>query len=80
MAGEPLPILVLLVCCIVVEDHMDRLVRRDFALDPIEEGDELPMAIALNVLADDGFVQHIECGEQRGRAVPLKGGISRFVT
>jgi dihydroxyacetone kinase len=40
-------------------------------LDGVEEADELLMAVALHVAADDGAVEHVERGEQRGRAVAL---------
>ena len=70
MAREPFLDFVFLVCRIVVEDHVDRLVRRNFALDAIEEADELLMAMALHVLPDDRAVEHVESGEQGGRAVP----------
>ena len=41
------------------------------ALDGVEEADELLMAMALHVAADDGAVEHVERGEQRGGAVAL---------
>ena len=44
---------------------------RHLALDAVEEADELLMAVALHVLADDRAVEHVERGEQRRRAVPL---------
>lgn len=71
MAGEPLLDLVLLVCGIVVENYVDRLILGHFALDPIEEADELLIAVTLHVLPDDGSVEYVECSEQRGRAVAL---------
>ena len=40
-------------------------------LDGVEEADELLMAVALHVAADDRAVEHVERGEQRRRAVPL---------
>ena len=39
MAGQPGPDLVLLVRRVVVEDHVDSLFLRHFALDTIEEAD-----------------------------------------
>ena len=39
------------------------------ALDGVEEADELLVPVALHVAADDLAVQHVEGGEQRGRAV-----------
>ena len=43
----------------------------DLAFDTVEEADELLMAVALHVLADDRSVENVERGEQRRRAVPL---------
>jgi hypothetical protein len=40
-------------------------------IDGVEEADELLVAVALHVLADDGAVEHVDGGKQRGRAVPL---------
>jgi hypothetical protein len=40
-------------------------------VDGVEKADELLMAVALHVPADDGAVQDVEGGEQRGRAVAL---------
>ena len=45
------------------------LAGRDFGLDGVEEADELLVAVALHVAADDGAVEHVEGGEQRGGAV-----------
>ena len=44
---------------------------RDGLLDGVEEADELLMAMALHAPSDDLAVQHVEGGEQRGRAVAL---------
>ena len=41
------------------------------SLDGVEEADELLMTVALHVAADDFAAEHIQRGEQRGRAVPL---------
>ena len=71
MAGEPGADLVLLVCGVVVEDHVDGLVGRHLALDAVEEADELLMAVALHVLPDDRAIEHVERGEERRRAVPF---------
>ena len=54
---------------VIVEDHVDGLVRRHLALDAVEEADELLMAVALHVLPDDRSIQNVERREQRGRAV-----------
>ena len=59
----------MLVGCVVVDDGVDRLSRRYLRLDGVEEADELLVAVALHVAADDGAVEDVEGGEQRGRAV-----------
>ena len=59
MTVEPGADLVLLVRRVIVEDHVDGLVRRHLALDAVEEADELLMAVALHVLPDGPF--HPEC-------------------
>ena len=50
---------------------MDRLAGRDLALDGVEEADEVLMPVALHATADDLALQHVEGGEQGGRAVAL---------
>ena len=55
--------------CVVVDDGVDRLSGWHLRFDGIEEADELPMPVVLHVAADDGAVEDIESGEQRGRAV-----------
>lgn len=71
VAVEPGADLVLFVRSVIVEDHMDCLVRRHLALDAVEEADELLMAVALHVLRDSRAVQHVEGSEERRCAVPL---------
>ena len=71
MAGEPSPDLRVLVGGVVVEDGVDQLAGRDRGLDGVEEADELLVPVALHVAADDGAVEHVEGGEQRGGAVAL---------
>ena len=56
---------------IVVEDDVDDLAGRHLGLDGVEKADELLMPMTLHVAADDLAVEHVECGEQRRRAVPL---------
>ena len=56
---------------VVVDDGVDRLSGRDLRLDGVEEADELLMAVALHVAADDRAVEDVEGGEQRRRAVAL---------
>ena len=50
---------------------MDRLSLGNLRVDVVEEADELLMPMALHVAADDGAVEHVEGGEQRGGAVRL---------
>ena len=71
MAVEPGAHLRVLVGGVVVEDDVDGLAGRHLGLDGVEEADELLMAVALHVAADDGAVEHVEGGEQRGGAVAL---------
>src|SRR5262249_48228758 len=59
----------MLVCGVVVDDHMDDLARWHLGLDGIEEADELLMAMALHTAADDLALEHVESGEERGCAV-----------
>ena len=49
----------------------DHLAGRNLALDRVEEADELLVAVALHAVADHGALEHVQRGEQRGRAVPL---------
>ena len=70
MAVEPGPHLEVLVSAIVVEDDVDGLAGRH-CVDGVEKADELLMAVALHVPADDGAVEDVEGGEQRGPAVAL---------
>ena len=48
---------------IVVEDDVDRLVGRDFALDRVETANEFELAIPLHAAADHGAVEHAERGK-----------------
>ena len=52
MAVEPLVDLWMLVRCVVVEDHINRLARRSLRLDGVEEADELLMPMPLHVATD----------------------------
>ena len=54
--------------CVVVDDGVDRLSRRHLRFDGIEEADELLVPVALYVATEDGAVEAVESGEQRGRA------------
>ena len=54
-----------LVSGIVVEDHMDRLVGRDLALElGVEKADEFLMPVALHAAPDDLALEDIEGGKQ----------------
>jgi hypothetical protein len=59
----------MLVGGVVVEDHVDDLACREVALEGVEKADELLMAVALHVPPEDLAGQHVEGGEERGRAV-----------
>ena len=59
MAGEPSVDFVFLMRRVVVEDHVDGLVRRHLALDAVEEADKLLMTMALHVLPDDRSIQNV---------------------
>ena len=56
----------MLVGGVVVEDDVDDLAGRHLGLDRVEEADELLMAVALHVAADDGAIEDVERGEQGG--------------
>lgn len=71
MAVEPGPHLGMLVSGVVVKDDVNGLVGRHLGVDGVEKADELLVAVALHVPADDGSVEHMEGGKQCGRAVSL---------
>src|SRR6266853_1989357 len=71
VASEPGADLGVLVGGIVVEDHMDRLVDRHFALDGIEKADEFLVPVALHAASDHLAVKDIESSEQGGGAMAL---------
>jgi hypothetical protein len=71
MARKPLPHGGMLVGGVVVEDRVDRLAGGNFALDGVEETDELLMPVALHVLADHGSVEHVHRRKQGRRPVSL---------
>jgi|SRR5579884_402258 len=56
---------------VVVEDYMDRLAFGHLGLDCIEEANEFLMPVALHAAADNLAFEHVESGEQGGRAVAL---------
>jgi hypothetical protein len=55
----------------VVEHCVDHVAGGHLALDSIEEADEFEVAVALHAATDHRAVEHAECGEQGGGAVPL---------
>ena len=59
----------MLVGRIVVDDGVDRLFDGDLRLDGIEEADELLVAMALYVTANDSAIEDVKVFEQRGGAV-----------
>ena len=69
VVGEPCPHLRVFVGGVVVDDRMDQLAGRYLGLDGVEESDELLMAMALHVAADDVAFEDIEGGEQGCGAV-----------
>ena len=71
MAGEPLAQLGMLVDGVVVNGGMDDFTSADMRFDGIEKANELLMAMALHVAADNRSVEHIQRSEQRGSAVAL---------
>src|SRR5438105_9637917 len=69
MPRQPLAHLWMLVGRIVVDDGVDHLSHGDLRLNRIEEADELLVAMALHVAANDGPIEDVERCEQRGGAV-----------
>jgi hypothetical protein len=63
MTPQPFDHLRVLVGGVVIEDGEDRLASRDFALDGVQEADELLMAVTLHAAADDPALQDGEGGE-----------------
>ena len=66
---QPLANLRMLVGRVVVDDGVDRLSGRHLRFDGVEEANELLVPVALHVMTDDGAVEDVESGEQRGRAM-----------
>ena len=74
----------MLVGRIIVNDGVDYFSHRDLLLDRIEEADELLVAMVLHVESDDGAIEDVEGGEQRGGAVTFvvvrhRPGGARFI-
>ena len=82
MAGEPLAHLRMLVDGVVLDDGVDDFAGRDMRFDGIEKANELLVAMALHVAADDRPVEHIQGSQQRGGALALVvvGRASKFRT
>ena len=83
MPCEPLAHLRMLMGCVVVDDGWIASAWH-LRFDGIEEADELLMPVVLHVAADDGAVEDIESGEQRGRAVTFvvvghRSGAARLI-
>ena len=70
MPPKPFDDFRVLVGGVVVEHDMDLLGCGHFALDGVQEADELLMPVSLHAPADDAAFEHVQCGEQGG-AVPL---------
>ena len=62
MPGKPGADFFVLMSGVVVENGVDDFACGDLSLDGVQEADELLMAVALHVAADDGAVEHIEGG------------------
>ena len=71
----------MLVGRIVVDDGVDHLSHGDLRLDRIEEADELLVAMALHVAANDGAIEDVEgCFEEATRSMPHKAASIRRAT
>src|ERR1700688_701674 len=71
MSRQPFAHLGMLMSGVVVDDRVDRLSLGDLRLDFVEESDELLMPMTVHVAADDGAVENVKRGKQRGSAVAL---------
>src|SRR6478672_3142206 len=56
---------------VVVDNTVDQLASWHFALNSVQEADELPATVALHAASDDTAIQCVEGGEQRGGAMPF---------
>jgi hypothetical protein len=61
----------MLVGRVIIEDDVNDFPGGNLGFDGVEEADKPLMPVALHVAADDGAVEHVECGEQGRGAVPL---------
>lgn len=64
MPRQPCTDFGLFVRSVAIQDDMNGLVCGHFGLDSIQEADEFPMPVALNVSSGHGSIQHIERGKQ----------------
>ena len=71
MSVEPGADLWVFVGGVVVEDGVNDLADGNFALDGVEEADELLMGVLLHAAAEDRAVEDVEGGEECGRAMAL---------
>lgn len=70
-ACQPASGLGMLVGAVIVHHEMRTEARRDIGLDALEEPKELLMPMARLALGQDLAIGDIECGKQRGGAVPF---------
>src|SRR5665647_677822 len=71
MLGEPGLHVLVVVGGVVVQNHMNRNAFGHFLVYCAQELEELFVAVLVHARADHGAIQGVECGEQRGGAVPL---------
>lgn len=58
-----------LVGSVIVEDHVQVEIARRFPVDFFEKGEKLFVPMSLFARTDDGAVEHVERGKQRGRSM-----------
>jgi hypothetical protein len=71
MIGEPGSDLGMLMGGVVIGDGVDDLAGGDLALDGVQEADELLVNVLLHAAAEHRAIEHVEGGEQGGRAIAL---------
>ena len=72
MAGESGMGLGVFVGGVIVQYDMDELTRRNIPPDPVQKADELLIAIASHVLADDRAFQNSQRSDQHCRTIALE--------